>query len=103
MSRKKAVKAERRYCKRAGFGRQHAELGALAYALEEVKRAPREVGYAVEADVAYGVQTRRRVRRERWNRMGRMMRRMLVVVGVYGASLAAVLLLVGAVWGMISD
>ena len=97
------MKSDRRYLKRAGLGRQHKDLGALACALEEVKRAPYVPGYAVEADVAYGVQTRRRVRRERWHRMGRMMRRMLVVVGVYGASLAAVLLLVGAVWGMISD
>lgn len=97
------VRAERKLLKKAGFGREHKELGALACALEEVKRAPYVPGYAVEADVAYGVQTRRRVQRLRRERMGRMMRRMLVVVGLYGASLAAVLLLVGAVWGMISD
>ena len=97
------VRAERKLLKKAGFGREHKELGALACALEEVKRAPYVPGYAVEADVAYGVQTRRRVRRLRRERMGRVMRRMLVVVGLYGASLAAVLLLVGAVWGMISD
>ena len=97
------VRAERKLLKKAGFGREHKELGALACALEEVKRAPYVPGYAVEADVAYGVQTRRRVRRLRRERMGRVMRRMLVVVGLYGASLAAVLLLVGAVWAMISD
>ena len=97
------VRAERKLLKKAGFGREHKELGALACALEEVKRAPYVPGYAVEADVAYGVQTRRRVRRLRRERMGRVMRRMLVVVGLYVGALLVVVLLVGAVWAMISD
>ena len=89
------MKSDRRYLKRAGLAREYKDLGALACALEEVKRAPYVPGYAVEADVAYGVQTRRRVRRERWNRMGRMMRRMLVVVGGYVGSLLLMVLRVG--------
>ena len=75
------MKSDRLYLKRAGLGRQHKELGALACALEEAKRAPREPGYAVEPDYACGVQTRLRVRRLRGERVARMMRRMLVVTG----------------------
>lgn len=101
MSRRKAMKAERRYCKRAGFGRQHAELGALAYALEEVKRSPREPGYAVEPDYACGVQTRLRVRRLRGERMARLMRRFLVVAGLYFGSLLLVVLVVGVAYELL--
>ncbi len=95
-------KADRKLLKRAGVGREYKEMGALACALEEVKRAPRVPGYAVEADVAYGVQTRRRVRRERWNRMGRVMRRFCLVGAVYMAVLAGWLLVVGLGWELLS-
>ncbi len=78
-------KADRKLLKRAGFGREFKEMGALACALEEVKNAPYVPGYAVEADVAHGVRTRRRVRRERWNRMGRVMRG-LFLCGAAGPS-----------------
>ena len=64
-------KADRKLLKRAGFGREYKEMGALACALEAVKNAPRVPGYAVEADVAHGVRTRRRVRRERWRALWR--------------------------------
>ena len=97
------VRAERKLLKKAGFGREHKELGALACALEEVKRAPYVPGYAVEADVAYGVQTRRRVQRLRRERMGRMMRRMLVVVGLYVGALLVVLLVVGGLYELLME
>jgi hypothetical protein len=48
-----------------------------------------------------GLWTRRRVRRVRWNRQWRCVRRMLLLTAVYGGSLAVVLLLVEAVWAMI--
>ena len=92
------MKSDRRYLKRAGLGRQHKDLGALACALEEAKRAPREPGYAVEPDYACGVQTRLRVRRLRGERMARVMRRMLVVTGVYVGSLLLMVLMVGVAY-----
>ena len=95
-------KADRRLLKKAGFGREHKEMGALACALEEVKRAPYVPGYAVEADVANGARTRRRVRRERWNRMGRVMRRFCLVGAIYMAVLAGWLLVVGLGWELLS-
>ena len=42
-------RADRRLLKKAGFGREYKEMGALACALEEVKNAPYVPGYAVEA------------------------------------------------------
>lgn len=95
-------KADRKLLKRAGFGREYKEMGALACALEEVKNAPYVPGYAVEADVAHGVRTRRRVRRERWNRMGRVMRRFCLVGAIYMAVLAGWLLVVGLGWELLS-
>lgn len=95
-------RADRRLLKKAGFGREYKEMGALACALEEVKNAPYVPGYAVEADVAHGVRTRRRVRRERWNRMGRCVRRMLVLLAIYMAVLAGWLLVIGLGWELLS-
>lgn len=97
------VRAERKLLKKAGFGREHKELGALACALEEVKRAPYVPGYAVEPDYACGVQTRRRVRRLRRERMGRVMRRMLVVVGLYVGALLVVVLVVGGLYELLME
>lgn len=97
------VRAERKLLKKAGFGREHKELGALACALEEVKRAPYVPGYAVEADYACGAQTRRRVRRLRRERMGRVMRRMLVVVGLYVGALLVVVLVVGGLYELLME
>ena len=94
-------RADRRLLKKAGFGREYKGMGALACALEEVKRAPRVAGYAVEADVAHGARTRRRVRRERWNRMARCVRRMLLVGAVYMAVLAGWLLVIGLGWELL--
>ena len=94
-------RADRRLLKRAGFGREHKDMGALACALEDVKNAPHVPGYALAPDSGWGRRTRRRVRRERWNRQVRVMRRMLVYVLVYGASLAAFLLLVGGLWDLV--
>ena len=91
-------KAERRLLKRTGFGREFKDMGALVCALEEAKAAPRVEGYALQADSSWGQRTRRRVRRERWNRRARCVRRMLLMTAVYGGSLAVVLLLVGAVY-----
>lgn len=98
MSKRKMSKADRKLLKRAGFGREHKEMGALACALEEVKRAPRVDGYAVEADAAWGMQTRCRVRKLRRERMGRVIRRFCMIGALYVGVLLAVLLLVAAWW-----
>lgn len=104
MNKKRKIdRADRKFLKRAGFGREFKEMGALVCALDEAKRAPRPEGYALQADSSWGQRTRRRVRRERWNRWARCLRRMLLLTLVYGGSLAVVLLLIGAVWAMISD
>ena len=73
-------------------------MGDLACALHEAETGPRTEGYCYRPDRSWGERTRRRVRRERWNRRARCVRRMLLYVLVYGGSLAAVLLLVGALW-----
>ena len=101
MSRRKLKKDDRRFLKKAGFDREFKGMGALVCALEEAKAAPRVEGYALQADSSWGQRTRRRVRRERWNRQVRVMRRMLVYVLVYGGSLAVVVLLVGGLWELV--
>ena len=84
--------------KRLGYSRVFADMGELALALEEAKYGDRPAGYVLMPDSSWGVRTRRRGRRERWNRRGRCVRRMLLLVAVYVGSLAVVLLLVGAVY-----
>lgn len=73
-------------------------MGELACALHEAETGPRSEGYVLRPDTSWGELTRRRVRRERWNRQWRCVRRMLLLTLVYGGSLAVVLLLVGALW-----
>lgn len=94
-------RAERRLLKRTGFGREFKDMGALVCALEEAKAAPSVAGYALQADSSWGQRTRRRVRRERWNRRARCVRRMLLLVAVYVGSLAVVVLLVGGLWELV--
>lgn len=94
-------RAERRLLKRTGFSREFKDMGALVCALEEAKAAPRVAGYALQADSSWGDRTRRRVRRERWNRRARCVRRMLLLVAVYVGSLAVVVLLVGGLWELV--
>ena len=101
MSRRKLKKDDRRFLKKAGFGREFKEMRGLACALNEAQRGHRPEGYVQQPDVSWGERTRRRVRRERWNRQVRVMRRMLVYVLVYGGSLAAFLLLVGGLWDLV--
>lgn len=96
--KRKLGKADRKLLKKAGMGRQFKEMGALACALEDVKRAPRVPGYAVEPDVLCGVRTRRRVRRVR---MMRCARRFCLIGAVYMAALAGCLLLVGLGWELL--
>ena len=103
MARRKLKKDDRRFLKKAGFGREHGALAGLACALHEAEQGPRPAGYALAPDSSCGLRLRRRVRRERWNRQWRCVRRMLLLTAVYGGSLAVVLLLVGAVWAMIND
>lgn len=103
MSRRKFKRDERRWLKKAGFGREHGSLAGLACALHEAEQGTRPDGYVLQADCRCGERTRRRVRRERWNRRWRCVRRMLVLTAVYGGLLAAFLLLVGGLWAMISD
>lgn len=91
-------RAERKLLKRTGFGREFKEMGALACALEEAKYGDRPEGYIQQPDSSWGKRTRRRVRRERWNRRARCLRRMLVLTAVYVGSLAVFLLLVAAVY-----
>lgn len=94
-------RAERRLLKRTGFGREFNGMGALVCALEEAKAAPRVAGYALQADSSWGQRTRRRVRRERWNRRARCVRRLLLMLAVYVGSLAVVVLLVGGLWELV--
>lgn len=76
------------------------KLGGLACALHEAQTGCRPAEYALPADSSWGERTRRRVRRERWNRRARCVRRMGLFVLVYGGSLAAFLLLVGGLWSL---
>jgi len=96
-------RADRRLLKKAGVGREFKGLGALACALEDVKNAPHVPGYALAPDSGWGRRTRRRVRRERWNKRWRAMRRFCLMVAVYGGSLvvAVVLLLVAGVYELV--
>ena len=102
MSRRKLKRDERRFLKRAGFGREFAGLGGLAVALDEAQHGARPLGYEVQPSVSFGRLTRRRLRRERWNRRARCLRRLLVLTLVYGGSLAAVLLLVAGLWELVA-
>lgn len=96
--KRKMSRADRRLLKRTGFGREFNDMGALVCALEGAKAAPRVEGYAMQPDSIWGQRTRRRVRRERWNRQVRCLKRMLLLTVVYGGSLAVVLLLVAALY-----
>ena len=98
MARKRVKRDERRWLKKAGFSREFKEMGGLACALYEAQTGERPAGYVLPPDTSWGERTRRRVRRERWNRRARCVRRMLLLTLVYGGSLAVVLLLVGALW-----
>lgn len=98
MGKKKMKRDERRWLKKAGFGRGLNGLGGLAVALHEAETGWREAGYVQQPDGCFGQRTRRRVRRERWNRRARCVRRMLLVAAVYGGSLAVFLLLVAGLW-----
>ena len=100
MSKKKMSKGERKFLRKAGFGRGLNGLGGLAVALHEAETGCRPAEYALQADTGWGKRTRRRVRRERWNRRARCVRRMGLYVLVYGGSLAAFLLLVGGLWSL---
>ena len=101
MARKRVKRDERRWLKKAGFRREFKEMGELACALHEAETGPRSEGYVLPADSSWGVRTRRRVRRERWNRRARCLRRMLLLTAVYVGSLAVVLLLVGGLWSLV--
>lgn len=94
MSKKKMSKGERKFLKKAGFCGEFKKLGGLACALHEAQTGCRPAEYALPADSSWGERTRRRVRRERWNRRARCVRRMLLVAAVYGSSLAAFLMIV---------
>lgn len=101
MSRRKFKKDERRWLKKAGFSREHKEMGGLACALREAHR-PTPVGYAqVQADTSWGERTRRRVRRERWNRQARVLRRMVKVTAIFSLVFGCAMLAVGLCWQII--
>ena len=101
MSKKKMSKGERKFLKKAGFCGEFKKLGGLACALHEAQTGFRPAEYVLPADSSWGRRTRRRVRRERWNRRARCVRRMGLYVLVYGGSLAAFLLLVGGLWSLV--
>lgn len=86
-------RADRRLLKKAGFGREFKGLGGLAVALDEAAHGYRESGYVQQADSSFGERTRRRVRRERWNKRWRAMRRFCLMVAVYGGSLVVAVVL----------
>lgn len=93
MIRRKMSRADRKLLKKAGFGREYKEMGALACALEEAKHGYRESGYEQQADSCFGKRTRRRVRRERWNRQVRVMRRFCQLGAIYLGCLAVTVVL----------
>lgn len=101
--KRKFERQERKFLKKAGFGREFRDMGALVCALEGAKAAPRVAGYALQADSSWGERTRRRVRRERWNRQVRVMRRFCLLGVIYLGCLAAVLLLVAGVYEFIAS
>ena len=101
--KRKFERQERKFLKKAGFGREFRDMRALVCALEEAKAAPRVAGYALQADSSWGERTRRRVRRERWNRQVRVMRRFCLLGVIYLGCLAAVLLLVAGVYEFIAS
>ena len=101
MTRKRLQRDERRWLKRAGVGREFSGLGDLFCELHRAEQAPRCEGYSLQADSSWGQRTRRRVRRERWGRRARCVRRMGMYVLVYGGSLAVFLLVVHALWVVI--
>ena len=68
MAKRKFTKEQRRWLKKAGFGREFGELGGLACALHEAQTGLRPAGYDVTPDLEHGRRTRRRVRRARWRR-----------------------------------
>jgi hypothetical protein len=98
MSRKKLKVDDRRWLKKAGFRREHGGLAGLACALREAETGPRPAGYVLQADSSWGERTRRRVVRNRRRRVWMVLRYVLLMVALYGGSLAVVLLLVAAVW-----
>lgn len=97
MSRRKLKKADRRLLKKAGVGREHKDMRAL----EDVKNAPYVPGYSTAPDLRWGRLLRKRVRRERWNRQVRVMRRFCQLGVIYLGCLAAVLLLVEGVYELV--
>lgn len=101
MSRRKMKRAERKLLKRRGYSRDYVDMGTLTCALEEAKYGDRPEGYIQQPDSFWGKRTRRRVRRERWNRRARCLRRMLLLTAVYVGSLVVVLLLVGGLWELV--
>lgn len=99
--KRKMGRADRRLLKKAGFGREHKDMGALACALEDVKNAPYVPGYSTVPDVRWGRLLRKRLRRQRWNRQVRVMRRFCQLGVIYLGCLAAVLLLVAGVYELV--
>ncbi len=99
--KRKFERQERKFLKKAGFGRELRDMGALVCALEEAKAAPRVEGYALQADSSWGERTRRRVRRERRERRLAVLRCFLLMVSVYGGSLLVVVLLVAGLWDLV--
>lgn len=95
-------KADRKLLKRHGFGKQFGAQGEFLVATHHAQVDARPEGYAVRADIEHGKRTRRRVRRERWNRQVRVMRRFCLLGVIYLGCLAAVLLLVAAVYELVS-
>ncbi len=93
MSRKKMCRADRKLLKRHGFGKQFGAQGEFLVATHHAQVDARAEGYAVRADIEHGKRTRRRVRRERWNRRWRCLRRFALMVAVYGGSLAVTVVL----------
>lgn len=99
--KRKFERQERKFLKKAGFGREHKDMGALACALEDVKNAPYVPGYSTAPYLRWGRLLRKRVRRERWNRQVRVMRRFSQLGVIYLGCLAAVLLLVAGVYELV--
>lgn len=95
---RKLNKGDRRLLKKTGFGREFSGMGALVCALEEAKYGERPEGYAQEPDARYGDMTRRRVQRLQRERCRAAVLHCLLMLAVYGASVATVVVLGFAVY-----
>lgn len=98
MAKRKFTKEQRRWLKKAGFGREFGELGGLACALHEAQTGLRPAGYYVTPDLEHGRRTRRRVRRARLLRCWRALVHGVLMGLLYGGAVGVVVVIGVLAW-----